>query len=266
MGRPNVNDISDEDKKRMVGETNFCCTSIFACIAWICGLTAAWNCSFLQRDVVLSDDFLSNCTAAEIPPAVCNALVDPQGIGFYGFEATVPIDHRVCLDYTQYIGGVGYVTPDFDTKFNSAKAFTIVANIFGGIAFMTLWLASCCQLSGQRIKGLSCHFFIATLFQGLTFLIYRSVICQPGFFDEYFQNMPTDPDTGVTAGILGVNCSLGKGGRLSIVATVFYFLCMTMVPGAVPPTPIGMRENAAATSNEPPEAATDEPESVTDEP
>jgi len=266
MGRPNVNDISDEDKKRMVGECNFCCTSIFACIAWICGLSAAWNCNFLTRDVVLSADFISNCTAADIPSDVCNTLVDPQGIGFYGFEATIPVNHRVCMDYTQYIPNTGYVTPDFDTKFNSAKAFTVVANVFGGVAFLTLWLASCCAMSQERIKGLSCHFFIATFFQGLTFLIYRSVVCHTGFFSDYFQSMPTDPDTGAPVGIEDVKCSLGKGGRLSITATVFYFLCLTMVPGAVPPTPVGMRENAAATSSEPPEDASDEPESVTDEP
>jgi hypothetical protein len=98
-------EMSDEEKKRMTGEGNFCCTSIFSCIAFICGLYAAWNCSFLEREVVLSDDFLTNCEAADIPEDVCNALTLKHGIGFYGFEVTVPIDETICLDYTQYIDG-----------------------------------------------------------------------------------------------------------------------------------------------------------------
>jgi hypothetical protein len=158
--------------------------------------------------------------------------------------------------------GVGYVTPDFDTRFNAAKGFTVVANVFGGVAFLTLWLASCCVMSQERIKGLSCHFFIATLFQGLTFLIYRSVVCHRGFFKEYFQNMETDDD-GIPTDILDVNCSLGPGGKLSIVATVFYFLCLNMIPVAIPPTPIGMGGNASGTATEP-EAATEE--AFTEEP
>jgi hypothetical protein len=112
--------------------------------------------------------------------------------------------------------GAVWVTPDFDTKFNSARAFTYVANIFGGIAFFTLWLASCCPISQSRLKCLSFHFFIATLFQGLTLLIFQSNVCKPGFFSVYF---PPNIDTGnVTS---EVSCSLSTGTNLAIVATAF---------------------------------------------
>eukprot|EP00550_Attheya_septentrionalis_P011292 CAMPEP_0198302950 /NCGR_PEP_ID=MMETSP1449-20131203/56633_1 /TAXON_ID=420275 /ORGANISM="Attheya septentrionalis, Strain CCMP2084" /LENGTH=261 /DNA_ID=CAMNT_0044005429 /DNA_START=1316 /DNA_END=2101 /DNA_ORIENTATION=- len=256
-----MDNMSADEKRRAAGQGNYFCASLFCCIAFICGMNAAWACSFLEREVVLSENFTADCMAAEISEDVCNALTETQGIGFYGFEVTVPVDQRLCLGYTQHIEGVGYVTPDFDTKFNSAKAFTVVANVFGGVAFLTLWLASCCAMSQERIKGLSCHFFIATFFQGLTFLIYRSVVCHRGFFSEYFQGMETDED-GIPVDILDVNCSLGSGGKLAIVATVFYFLCLNMIPTAVPPTPLGMRENAAGTTE--PEAATEEP--FTEEP
>jgi hypothetical protein len=86
------------------------------------------------------------------------------------------------------IADVGYVTPWFDSNFNTAVASAYMANIFGGIAFFTLWLASCCPMSQSRLKGLSCNYFIATLFQGLTLLIFQSNVCSKGFYDAYFQN------------------------------------------------------------------------------
>lgn len=69
------------------------------------------------------------------------------------------------------------MTPSFDTKFNSAKALLITGNVFGAFAFFTLVMSSCCPLSQQRLKGLSCYFTLATLFTGLSLLIFKSSAC-----------------------------------------------------------------------------------------
>ena len=135
------------------------------------------------------------------------------------------------------IADVGYVTPWFDSNFNTAVASAYMANIFGGIAFFTLWLASCCPMSQSRLKGLSCNYFIATLFQGLTLLIFQSNVCSKGFYDAYFQG--TD-DSSATI-VENVTCGLDTGSKLAITATVFYFWCMFAVHGAIVPKPIGMR-------------------------
>lgn len=49
--------------------------------------------------------------------------------------------------------------------------------------------------------------------------------------------------------IADVECSLDRGARLAIVATVFYFLSMNQIPTAVVPPPLGYRR-AATTDDE----------------
>jgi hypothetical protein len=95
-------------------------------------------------------------------------------------------------------------------------------------------MGSCCPLDAAKMKGLSIYYFLATLFQGLSFLIYPSVACQAGFFRPFY-----NPDTALADSIASVSCSLGLGAKLSIAATVMYFICMCTVPLATPPTPVG---------------------------
>jgi len=132
------------------------------------------------------------------------------------------------------------VTPQFDTKFNAAKGFTIVAAFFGMLSFLTLAVSSCCPLDGGRMKCLSIYFFLATLFQGLVFIIYRSNACAEGFFDVYFEG-----DTGTgnpfnTDVVESLSCGLAKGSKMAVSATVLYFVCMLLAPAAIPPTPVPM--------------------------
>jgi putative copper export protein len=112
-----------------------------------------------------------------------------------------------------------------------ALVSSFIANVFGGVAFFTLWLAACCPVSQSRIRALSCNFFIACLFQGFTLLIFQSNICQKGFFAVYF------PGADLSA-VKSVSCSLDTGSNLAVSATVFYFLCMFVVQKALVPKPI----------------------------
>lgn len=234
------NNLSDDQKRQVVGKANFCCLSIYSCIAFICGIYATAYCAFVQRNVETGSGFQSYCTSEGIDQGLCNTLTENHGVGFWTWQTTVPQNQVVCLGYTQWIPGLGYVTPEFDLNFNSARAFTYVANIFGGIGFFTIWLASCCPMSQARLKGLSCNFFIATLFQGLTLIIFQSNVCQTGFFSAYFTPAGSDPTTPPTDVIVSTTCSLSTGSNLAITATVFYFLCMLTVPAATVPIPLGM--------------------------
>lgn len=94
--------------------------------------------------------------------------------------------------------------------------------------------ASCCPLDPGRMACLSIYFFMATLFQGLSLLIFRSSACGKGFFGVYFQNLDIDTDLVVES----VSCSLSTGSKLAVSAIVLYFYCMCLVPKAVPPQPM----------------------------
>jgi hypothetical protein len=85
------------------------------------------------------------------------------------------------------------------------------------------------------MAGMSCYYFIATFFQGLSFIIFASNACTEGFFAPWF---PLGNATGMADAIESVSCSLAKGGKLAVAATVFYFVSMCSVPVAQPPEPI----------------------------
>lgn len=121
---------------------------------------------------------------------------------------------RVCLSYTLLIPGKGYVTPQFDTKFNAARAFAGVADFFGLLCFLTLAMASCCPLDQARLKCMSIYFFLAFFFQAMTLIIFRSSVCQKGFFSIYFDD-PTAADSLVE----NVSCGLTRGSNMAIAAT-----------------------------------------------
>ena len=139
-----------------------------------------------------------------------------------------------------------------------AYVSAFIANIFGGIAFFTLWLAACCPISQARLSGLSCTFFFACLFQGFTLLIFQSNVCKKDFFAAYFPSVDTADY------VTSVSCSLDTGSSLAVSATVLYFFCMLTVHKAIVPKPIRMGgtwdddlgdvETAAADGQEPVEA------------
>jgi hypothetical protein len=121
------------------------------------------------------------------------------------------------------------VTPDFDTKFNSARALSITGIVLGGAAWFTLMLASCCPIDQGRMRGVSCYFFLATLFQGLSLLLFKSNVCSVGFFAPYFGGDIASLDGVVES----VSCGLSTGSKLAIAATVLWFVCNSMVPLSV---------------------------------
>jgi hypothetical protein len=99
------------------------------------------------------------------------------------------------------------------------------------------------------MQGMSCLFFIATFFQGLSFLIFASNACEESFFEPWY--IQSSPD--IANAIESVSCtSLGKGGKLGVTACVLYFFCMLIAPAAQPPTPpFAFNQGAAATSAAP---------------
>lgn len=235
--------MTEEQKKEAVGRCSYALLSLCTCAAFLCGLSANAYCDFLDREVDYEDDFdlQSACEDLGLTGSgsqMCTTLLEKHGVGFYGWYGTVPIDTQVCFPYTLLNPEVGYVTPDFDTTFNSARAFAIAANVFGSFPFFTLMISSCCYIDADRLKGLSFFLTMACFFQGMSLLLLKSDICEAGFFEQYFPNAPNGTFDSVVA---DVNCSLGRGSKLAITATVLYFLASGFAPTATPFPPIGYR-------------------------
>jgi hypothetical protein len=262
MDPSNISDEEMEKKREAVGKGCFMLLSLFSTAAFICGMYANAYCDFAHREVVFSPDFdlATACSELDFTDTVlesaCTTLFSEHGVGFYGWYGTVPVDQQVCFAYTLSIPNVGYITPEFDTKFNSARAFAITANVLGAFAWFTIHLASCCKLDQAKLNGMTFYFFAACLFQGLTLLIFRSEICEPDFFAQYFPNQELD---GV---VEDVTCSLGVGAKLAISATVLYFVCNSITPLCIVPNPIGYNRAPAEEAQAEEAPATEEPSAV----
>jgi hypothetical protein len=251
-----TSNMSEEEMKRQTaGKGCFSVLSIFSTAAFICGLYANAYCDFAEREIIFAPeyDLETACTDLDFEDTaledICNSLLGEHGIGFYGFWGTVPVDTQVCFSYTQPIPGVGYITPEFDTKFNAARAFAVTANVLGAFAWFTIAMSSCCKLDQSRLNGMTCYFLLACLFQGLSLLIFKSDICEPGFYAAYFPNQ----DMGDI--IAEVDCSLGRGAKLAICATVFYFVCNTITPLCIVPDPVRYSGYSQAPAEAAPPAA-----------
>jgi hypothetical protein len=93
-------------------------------------------CNFNLRYITLKDneDTASACARLGFDPPfdqLCSNLGGTHGIGFNGWWVQTD---QYCYDYTQ-LTPTGYQTPPFDTKFNSARALSITAGVFGAAAW-----------------------------------------------------------------------------------------------------------------------------------
>jgi hypothetical protein len=243
-------ELSFKEKEAAVGKCAYALLTIFVTAGWICGMYASGHCNFVERvikfeDGVTLDSFCDSLEASEYDIRLCQTVLRNHGVGFYSWYAKIPVDEHVCISYTLQTDE-GWISPDFDTKFNSAAALAITANVLGAFTWFTLMFSSCCPVSQNRLKGMSFYMFLACLFQGLTLLIFRSDVCDKGFLLSYFPNA----SEGVKDSIAEVSCELGTGSKLAIAATVFYFVCNKLAFIAVAPPPVGMRGYQAAMTGE----------------
>ena len=192
------------------------------------------------------DDFASACVdglgfSERSSQAMCETLLSQLGIGFSAWQATVPVDQVVCFPYQQ-LTPWGFVKPDFDAAFNASLWFSIIGYVFGGAAWFTLTCSSCCMMDQARLKGVTCYFWIATFFTGMSLIMFRSVACKKGFFAPYFfpPGQPASNSTVATQeqfdGVVqDVGCELSFGSKMAISATVLYFACSLMLPFSIVP-------------------------------
>jgi len=115
----------------------------------------------------------------------------------------------------QYYGCAGYGDEvSADSKWNSAKAFTIIATVLGGIGVIVSSTAICIPKLWKLVSPL---FFIATISQGLTFLFFQSNGC-----------VDAPPvETQGTSGVYDLQfsqCGLGSAAILGIVAACLWFI------------------------------------------
>mmetsp|Transcript_39979 Transcript_39979/g.73814 ORF Transcript_39979/g.73814 Transcript_39979/m.73814 type:complete len:222 (-) Transcript_39979:339-1004(-) len=125
------------------------------------------------------------------------------GLGLWGFE-----EDGVCRRYAD----IPLLENSLDTKMNAAKAFMFTTDVIGFFGMIFLCFCACFPLGGNAVKGLGVLMWLCTLFQGLTFLVYRAPVC--GVINTDSQGRSET----------SASCSLDIGAKLAISATVCYFV------------------------------------------
>lgn len=230
------------------GRILFLFLMVTSMVALILGMQATWSCSFAERQVQPYEEYSIEemCQDAyenvdlpytNVDLRLCLTFFESSGVGFHHWQVTTTLDQKhVCLSYEMIVPFLGWVQPEFDNAFKSAYVLSVLAFIFCAFGWFTIAMSTCCPVSQARIKGLSIYFFFACLCQGLSFLMFASDICEPGFFQQYF------PLVDLEKYIEEVHCKLGEGGRMSLAATFFYFVCMVWAPSAIAVPPLGYKD------------------------
>lgn len=110
---------------------------------------------------------------------------------------------------------------NFDSLWNSAKAFSIMASVIGSITIIFVMFVSCLPITESRWKVLGALLLLTCLFQGLTLLFLSSdAACGSGDRTLY-----TDLGTLEFAD----GCGLASGANMCIAATVLWFLAGALV-------------------------------------
>lgn len=101
--------------------------------------------------------------------------------------------------------GVLYDTRDFtfDSKFEAARALGTTTLALGFCVWLFYLFAGCCRFGPMTFKIVGFFCFCCTIFQGLVFLVKKSVACS-GW------------------------CGLDTGGNCAIAATVLWFVASIM--------------------------------------
>mmetsp|Transcript_9315 Transcript_9315/g.16536 ORF Transcript_9315/g.16536 Transcript_9315/m.16536 type:complete len:223 (+) Transcript_9315:55-723(+) len=191
----------------MVTSSSICysiITSVFAATAFLLSWAAAFGCSFLS--------FTS--TSGFTRPVTIQF-----GIWSYQFWTVATsvggsIIFETCHRYPSDM--------EVDSYLRSARAFSTLALLFGGVFLFSNLIASCISPLRKTSHLEGSAFLLACLFQGLSLLLLNSVICKDNTLVEQLLN-----DV-VGLGNQGMDfsdtCSVSTGANCTIAAIVFWFL------------------------------------------
>lgn len=183
-------------------------TTVFLSVtSLLLALIGNFWCNYAVTTLTLTSNALGNSTSIPLYYGIWNYRYTGVVYGTTNGESYA-YSYQSCASYSGEYGSA-------DTKWHSARAFTVLAVCLGGIGMFL----SCAALGMPKFwKPASMLFLLTTLFQGLTFLFFQSNGC--GAIP------PLDEGTGssaITASFSEV-CGLAAASKLGISATVIWFV------------------------------------------
>lgn len=107
----------------------------------------------------------------------------------------------------------------FDAKWKSAKAFSTMALIIGGVLAFWSLLAGCFYPTKSMYRAGGMIFMLCSLFTGLSLLMLDSNACLSNSLMTELQELSAVADL-----VFPASCSMGVGAKCTIAATVMWFV------------------------------------------
>lgn len=119
---------------------------------------------------------------------------------------------------------------NIDSKWRSARAFSTMTLIIGGVVTFWALLSWCLYPSKQTYKMGGMIYMICSLFQGLSLLLLDSNACHNNSLLTSLQELT--PETNLT---FQSSCSMAAGAKCTIAATVLWFFAAIAALKVDPP-------------------------------
>mmetsp|Transcript_19790 Transcript_19790/g.24413 ORF Transcript_19790/g.24413 Transcript_19790/m.24413 type:complete len:234 (+) Transcript_19790:112-813(+) len=193
------------------------CTLLIGSIALILSMVGNFYCGYSSREAIFSSGTNAPLRFKDYRAGIWGYqdfdifLVASNGsIRANGYSYCVPYNKDIQTDIVR------------DTPWTSARVFTIMSAVIGGLTVVAGCFAMCAdsKTNSVLVKVLALSYFLCTLFQGLTFLFFSSVACDSG--------TGSITKGGVTYDVTIGDCKPTYGANCSIASVVFYFVAMLL--------------------------------------
>jgi hypothetical protein len=231
---------------------------IFGTLALCLGAFGNFGCRLVE--------FPNIGAAIEAPRIIEAGIFGYQTIGYLGTDAEGTLwVTEVCRSYTD-IEDVWRYSYDVDRKMDAIQIIAIVIVAVGGIMLIGSCVTLCapCHPILWKLYGLT--FLVMSILQGVTLLVLKSSVCLDNPVLQYLEaRNPTRRE------IYPDECEWGMGFRMSITATVFWFVAGAVAlaipapqkeslgPSGLPPSEeLALEEKSKADDANPEEAKPEE--------
>ena len=145
--------------------------------------------------------------------------------------------HIICIFFLTYYAHLSsYKGTNIDSYWRTARAFSTMAIIIGGVVTFWALLAPCLSPSKRSFKTFGMAYMICCLFIGLSLLLLNSTACHDnnliGKLSEQAANSALNVELSFPE-----SCSMGPGANCTIAAVVLWFVAGVASLRANPPAP-----------------------------
>lgn len=199
---------------------------LIALLAFVFGLYGVGYCQFVAFSAIGIDG---------TPATVYSGIWNYQSFNLKNLGGVIYQDYTIMKTCSTYPSGT-----NFDAMWTTAKAFSIMGLVLGGITtFFSVFAGFFSPFSGHKFQLYGASYLICSLFTGLSLLLLGSNACNDNTFitqfgqDQYSTSSSTSTEESDLT--FQETCSMGPGAQTTIAAIVLWFMAGIVSMKTQPP-------------------------------